>query len=109
MKEKEFAIDKKSRQSQSAQAEKRRMELEMSEIRDHLDIKDRRVNVLQRKVSCHVHLDHHLPQQFSFGPSLAQHFYLGQDLALLFRPGPNLGHDLAQNVVWAMIWLNTSV
>ncbi|XP_071081975.1 ERC protein 2-like [Haliotis cracherodii] len=50
MKEKEFAIDKKSRQSQSAQAEKRRMELEMSEIRDHLDIKDRRVNVLQRKI-----------------------------------------------------------
>lgn len=32
-------------------ADKNKLNLEMQELRDHIDIKDRKINVLQRKVS----------------------------------------------------------
>ena len=50
VKEKEAMIDRKARQVVSLQAEKKRIESEMNELHDHLDIKDRKASVLQRKV-----------------------------------------------------------
>ena len=43
-------IDKKSQNSQTLTVEKRKLELEISELRDGIDIKERKINVLQRKV-----------------------------------------------------------
>ena len=43
-------IDKKSKNSQTLTVEKRKLELEISELRDSIDIKERKINVLQRKV-----------------------------------------------------------
>lgn len=49
--EKNRAIEKKTQQANQATAEKNRLTTELNEIRDHMDIKDRKINVLQRKVS----------------------------------------------------------
>ena len=49
--EKNRAIEKKTQQANQATAEKNRLNTELNEIRDHMDIKDRKINVLQRKVS----------------------------------------------------------
>lgn len=50
LKEKDNAIDKKSQHAQALSVEKRKLELECAELKDNLDIKERKVNVLQRKV-----------------------------------------------------------
>lgn len=50
MEEKNRAIEKKTQAATQAIADKNRINTELSEIRDHMDIKDRKINVLQRKV-----------------------------------------------------------
>lgn len=50
MREKDNVIDKKAQQSQTLSVDKRKLELECAELKDNLDIKERKVNVLQRKV-----------------------------------------------------------
>ena len=50
MKEKDTVIDKKSQTSQTLTVEKRKLELEISELKDNIDIKERKIGVLQRKV-----------------------------------------------------------
>ena len=44
-------IEKKTQAALSATQDKNRLANELSELRDQVDIKDRKVNVLQRKVS----------------------------------------------------------
>ena len=39
-----------------AQQERNRINTELTEIKDHMDIKDRKINVLQRKVSSLLYL-----------------------------------------------------
>lgn len=51
LKEKDAVIDRKSQNSQTLTVEKRKLELEILELRDGVDIKERKINVLQRKVS----------------------------------------------------------
>jgi hypothetical protein len=43
-------IEKKTQAALSATQDKNRLANELSELRDQVDIKDRKVNVLQRKV-----------------------------------------------------------
>lgn len=43
-------IEKKTQAAMQAQQERNRMNTELTEIKDHMDIKDRKINVLQRKV-----------------------------------------------------------
>lgn len=43
-------IEKKTQAAMQAQQERNRMNTELNEIKDHMDIKDRKINVLQRKV-----------------------------------------------------------
>ena len=50
VKEKEEVIERKARQVVAIQTEKKRVENEMAELQDHLDIKERKAAVLQRKV-----------------------------------------------------------
>lgn len=49
LEEKNRLIEKKTQQ---AQQERQRAATEIAELREHMDIKDRKINVLQRKVSC---------------------------------------------------------
>ena len=51
LKEKEDVIDKRGKAVTQAQNDKKRIEGDMNDVRDHLDIKDRKINVLRRKVS----------------------------------------------------------
>ena len=44
-------IEKKTQAALTATQDKNRISNEFSELRDQIDIKDRKVNVLQRKVS----------------------------------------------------------
>ena len=53
MKDKDKAIDKKSSQAHGLTVEKRKLELESAELRDNIDIKERKISVLQRKVGLH--------------------------------------------------------
>ena len=55
LKEKDALIEKKGKSTLSVVAEKKRVENELSELRDHMDIKERKINVLQRKVR-HEHI-----------------------------------------------------
>ncbi|XP_005103673.1 ERC protein 2 isoform X2 [Aplysia californica] len=50
LKTKEDTIERKSKECQASQAEKRRVELEVMELRDQLEVKVNRVNNLQRKI-----------------------------------------------------------
>lgn len=50
LKEKDAVIDRKSQNSQTLTVEKRKLELEILELRDGVDIKERKINVLQRKI-----------------------------------------------------------
>jgi len=43
-------IEKKTNSSQSASNEKNRLQSECNELRDQMEIKDRKINVLQRKI-----------------------------------------------------------
>lgn len=51
LEEKNRMIEKKTQAAMQAQQERNRMNTELTEIKDHMDIKDRKINVLQRKVS----------------------------------------------------------
>ena len=50
LKEKDTVIDKKSQNSQNLTVDKRKLELECTELKDNIDIKERKISVLQRKV-----------------------------------------------------------
>ena len=51
MRAKEDMIDRKNKECAAAQAEKRRLELEVMELKDQLEIKTNRISNLQRKVT----------------------------------------------------------
>lgn len=51
MEEKNRLIEKKTQAAVQAVQERNRMNNELTELKDHMDIKDRKINVLQRKVS----------------------------------------------------------
>ena len=50
LKEKNSTIDKNDQKSQSLQSEKRRIENEITELREQIETKDRKLTLLQRKV-----------------------------------------------------------
>ena len=50
LEQKNKLIEKKTQEALMATQEKNRVSSDMNEIRDHLDIKDRKISVLQRKV-----------------------------------------------------------
>ena len=50
VREKENDAESKDKLVSGAQSEKKRLEAELAELRDHMDIKERKINVLQRKV-----------------------------------------------------------
>ena len=54
--EKDGLIEKKGKQVLQAQTDRKRAETELAEVRDHMDIKERKINVLQRKVRRSVFL-----------------------------------------------------
>ena len=51
LEEKNKMIEKKTQAALGATQDKNRLANELSELRDQVDIKDRKINVLQRKVS----------------------------------------------------------
>ena len=50
LEEKNRLIEKKTQAALQAQQERNRLNTELTELKDHMDIKDRKINVLQRKV-----------------------------------------------------------
>ena len=50
LKNKDGTIERKSKESQAASSDKRRLESEVAELKDQLDTKERKISVLQRKV-----------------------------------------------------------
>lgn len=50
LEEKNKLIEKKTQQTMSSSQERNRLTQEVQELRDHMEIKDRKINVLQRKV-----------------------------------------------------------
>ena len=50
LKNKDGTIERKSKESQAASSDKRRLESEVAELKDQLDTKERKITVLQRKV-----------------------------------------------------------
>ena len=50
LEEKNRQIEKKTQQILQLQSEKNRSSSEVSEFKEHMDIKDRKISVLQRKV-----------------------------------------------------------
>lgn len=51
LEEKNRLIEKKTQMALQAQQERNRINTELTELKEHMDIKDRKINVLQRKVS----------------------------------------------------------
>lgn len=51
LEEKNRLIETKTKAAVQAVQERNRMSNELSELKDHMDIKDRKINVLQRKVN----------------------------------------------------------
>lgn len=51
LEEKNRLIEKKTQTAVQAVQERNRMNNELTELKDHMDIKDRKISVLQRKVS----------------------------------------------------------
>lgn len=58
LEEKNRMIEKKTQAAMQAQQERNRMNTELTELKDHMDIKDRKINVLQRKVSGLQYISH---------------------------------------------------
>lgn len=56
LEEKNRHIEKKTQQTMQATQDRNRMNSELSELKDHMDIKDRKINVLQRKVYNYLEL-----------------------------------------------------
>lgn len=52
LEEKNRLIEKKTQSTLGAVQDRNRMQNELTELKDHMDIKDRKINVLQRKVNC---------------------------------------------------------
>lgn len=50
LEEKNHLIEKKTQSALQAVQERNRLNNELTELKDHMDIKDRKINVLQRKV-----------------------------------------------------------
>lgn len=50
LEEKNRLIEKKTQSTLGAVQDRNRMQNELTELKDHMDIKDRKINVLQRKV-----------------------------------------------------------
>lgn len=50
LEEKNRLIEKKTQNTLGAVQDRNRMQNELTELKDHMDIKDRKINVLQRKV-----------------------------------------------------------
>ncbi|MPC32593.1 ERC protein 2 [Portunus trituberculatus] len=50
LEEKNKTIEKKTQQALQTTQERNKLNSELTELRDHMDIKDRKINVLQRKV-----------------------------------------------------------
>lgn len=51
LEEKNRLLEKKAQGAMSAVQDRNRITNELTELKDHMDIKDRKINVLQRKVS----------------------------------------------------------
>lgn len=51
LKDKDSTIDRKAKHSHILQTEKRKIEMEIGELKDQMEVKDRKIGVLQRKVS----------------------------------------------------------
>lgn len=51
LKEKDETIEKKSKQLSSLLSDKKKLEEELNEVKDQLEVKNRKINSLQRKVS----------------------------------------------------------
>lgn len=51
LEEKNRLLEKKAQGAMSAVHDRNRITNELTELKDHMDIKDRKINVLQRKVS----------------------------------------------------------
>lgn len=50
LEEKNKLIEKKTQAAMATSQDKNKLAAELQEFRDHIDIKDRKINVLQRKV-----------------------------------------------------------
>lgn len=50
LEEKNKLIEKKTHQTMMTSQDRKQMNQEIQELRDHIEIKDRKINVLQRKV-----------------------------------------------------------
>lgn len=61
LEEKNRMIEKKTQNAMQSVQEKNRAQTELTELKEHMDIKDRKINVLQRKV-----IDTIFIQTFSF-------------------------------------------
>ncbi|KAK8407056.1 hypothetical protein O3P69_001991 [Scylla paramamosain] len=53
LEEKNKTIEKKTQQALQTTQERNKLNSELTELRDHMDIKDRKINVLQRKLDLH--------------------------------------------------------
>ncbi|VDQ06340.1 unnamed protein product [Trichobilharzia regenti] len=51
IKEKESLLEKKTKALNTAQSAKRQIEQELTELKDQMDMKDRKISLLQRKAS----------------------------------------------------------
>lgn len=56
LEEKNRMIDKKTQNTLGAVQDRNRMQSELAELKDHMDIKDRKINVLQRKVCIYIYV-----------------------------------------------------
>lgn len=51
LEEKNRMIEKKTQSAMQSVQDKNRVQTELTELKEHMDIKDRKINVLQRKVT----------------------------------------------------------
>lgn len=74
LEEKNRHIEKKTLTATQATQERNRLNNELNELRDHMDIKDRKINVLQRKVGP-LFVDSSVPSLFLTSAEIMQCFY----------------------------------
>jgi hypothetical protein len=76
LEEKNRHIEKKTVTATQATQERNRLNNELNELRDHMDIKDRKINVLQRKVGPSLYGYHSPVLIFTFFcSSTSKHYY----------------------------------
>lgn len=86
LEEKNRLIEKKTQAAAQAVQERNRVSNELTELKDHMDIKDRKINVLQRKVchmdccdsSCSSRATKHLALMLIFTRNFGVHFRLAR-------------------------------